>query len=218
MSSPVRPALRLPGPYSAVVFDMDGLLVHTERQWLQAKIILFERYGRELTEADQAAVFGAADLQSVTYFAGRFGLPPERIAGLQGEYLDIIGDLVDQGVDLTDGSVELVERVGGTVPVALASNTRRSLVDKILAQTPFGPHVDAISTGDEVAPKPAPDVYLLACERLGIDPTTAVAVEDSPTGIRAAQSAGLTCIGVPSNPREPLDTADLVVGSLTELL
>ena len=49
----------------------------------------------ELTEADKAAVFGAADLQSVTYFAGRFGLPPERIADLRGEYLGIIGKLID---------------------------------------------------------------------------------------------------------------------------
>ncbi len=218
MTSPVPPALRLPGPYPAVVFDLDGLLVHTERQWLQAKVTLFERHGRELTEADQVAVFGAADLQSVTYFAGRFGLPPERIAGLQTEYLDIIGSLIDKGVELTDGSAELIERVSGKVPVALASNTRRTLVDRILVQTPFGQHIDAISTGDEVAPKPAPDVYLLACERLGVDPTGAVAVEDSPTGIRAAQSAGLTCIGVPSNPREPLEMADLVVESLTELL
>ena len=192
--------------------------MHTERQWLQAKIILFERYDRELSEADKAAVFGAADLQSVTYFAGRFGLPPERIADLQGEYLDIIGGLIDRGVDLTEGSVELVERISRSVPVALASNTRRGLVDKVLAQTPFAPHLDAISTGDEVAPKPAPDVYLLACERLGVDPASAVAVEDSPTGVRAAHAAGLTCIGVPSNPTEPLAEADLAVASLAELL
>jgi beta-phosphoglucomutase-like phosphatase (HAD superfamily) len=201
-----------------VVFDMDGLLVHTERQWLQAKIVLFERYGATLTQADKAAVFGAADLQSVTYFAGRFGLPAERIPDLRDEYLDIIAELIDGGVELTAGAGELVASLAPLVPLGLASNTRRSLVDHVLAQTPLGGAFSAIATGDEVPPKPAPDVYRLACERLGVDPTTAVAIEDSPTGVRAAHAAGLACIGVPSDADHPLVEADAVVGSLTELL
>ncbi len=218
MSSLVPPPPQLPGPYAAVVFDMDGLLVHTERQWLQAKIVLFERYGTTLTQADKAAVFGAADLQSVTYFAGRFGLPAERIPDLRDEYLDIIAELIDGGVELTAGAAELVASLAPLVPLALASNTRRSLVDHVLAQTPFGGAFSAIATGDEVPPKPAPDVYRLACERLGVDPTTAVAIEDSPTGVSAAHAAGLACIGVPSDADHPLVEADAVVGSLTELL
>ncbi len=214
----LAPPPQLPGRFASVVFDMDGLLVHTERHWLRAKIILFERYGAQLTDADKAAVFGAADLQSVTYFAGRLGVPPERIPGLQDEYLAIIGDLIDDGVELTDGSTELIGRLKGVVPVGLASNTRRTLVDRVLRQTPFGGWFDAIATGDEVTPKPAPDVYLLACERLGVEPTAAVAVEDSPTGVRAARAAGLTCIGVPSDANHPLPEADYVVASLAELL
>ena len=75
MSQPC-PATPLPGPYAAVVFDMDGLLVHTERQWLQAKLVLFENHGCELTRADRTAVFGVADLETVTYFARRFGFGP----------------------------------------------------------------------------------------------------------------------------------------------
>jgi HAD superfamily hydrolase (TIGR01509 family) len=213
----VRPALQLPGPYAAVVFDMDGLLVHTERQWLQAKTTLFERYGKELTDADKAAVFGSAELQSVTYFAGRLGLPDDRIGDLLLEYRAIIGELIDAGVELTDGAAELIERLSGNVPLGLASNTRRGLVDKVLSQTPFSGIFDAITTGDEVTPKPAPDIYLLACRRLGVAPGAALALEDSPTGVRAAQAAGLTCIGVPSDPAEPLTQADRVVASLAEL-
>ncbi len=214
----VRPGIRLPGPYAAVVFDMDGLLVHTERQWLQAKTILFERYGARLTEADKQAVFGTSELRSVTHFAGRFGLPDERIEDLRLEYRDIIVGLIEAGVEVTPGATELVERLSDQVPIGLASNTRRSLVDRVLAQTPFGDRFAAISTGDEVEPKPAPDIYQLACRRLGVDPHGAVALEDSPTGVQAAQAAGLTCIGVPSDPAEQLARADHVVASLTELL
>lgn len=218
MTSLVRSPIKLPGSFAAVVFDMDGLLVHTERQWLEAKLVLFERYGAELTDADRTAVFGAADLESATYFASRFGLPPERIPNLRDEYIEIIGDLIDTGVELTDGATELIGRLRADVPLGLASNTRRSLVDRVLWQTPFGEWFDAVATGHEVSPKPAPDVYLLACERLGVDPTAAIAVEDSPTGVKAAQAAGLACIGVPSDANHPLPEADYVVGSLAELL
>jgi beta-phosphoglucomutase-like phosphatase (HAD superfamily) len=218
LSSHVQPSPRLPGPYAAVVFDMDGLLVHTERQWLQAKLVLFENHGCELTRADRTAVFGVADLETVTYFARRFGLPDARVADLQDEYLDIIGRLIDDGIELTDGATELVTYLQAHVPLALATNTRRPLVDRILRQTPFASAFGAIATGEEVPPKPAPDVYRLACQRLGVEPPHAVAIEDSPTGVRAAQAAGLTCIGVPSDSEHPLPEADHLVGSLRELL
>jgi HAD superfamily hydrolase (TIGR01509 family) len=197
---------------------MDGLLVHTERQWLQAKTILFERHAAQLTRADQAAVFGAADLESVTYFAGRLGLPDDAIEDLRHEYMAIIGELIAQGVELTDGATELFEALEDEVPLGLASNTRRTLVDEVLRQTPFAGRFGAIATGDEVSPKPAPDVYALVCERLGVVPGESVAVEDSPTGVVAAKAAGLTCIGVPSNPHEPLTEADYRAASLVELL
>jgi HAD superfamily hydrolase (TIGR01509 family) len=214
----IRPSLTLPGRWQGVVFDMDGLLVHTERQWLQAKLELFRRYDRQLTAADRAAVFGFADLQSVTYFADRFGLPLDRVPELQAEYLAIVEELIDRGIEITAGAPELVERLRRRVPIALASNTRRALVDRILAHTPFAESFGAIATGDEVPPKPAPDVYLLACRRIEVEPASAVAVEDSPTGVRAARAAGLACIGVPSDSDHPLIEADFQVESLTELL
>jgi HAD superfamily hydrolase (TIGR01509 family) len=217
-STPAPPSLTLPGPWKAVVFDMDGLLVHTERQWLEAKLELCRRYDHELNEADRAAVFGAADGESARYFATVFGLGEDRVEQVREEYMDIVGELIDGGVEVTDGAAELIERLRGRVPIGLASNTRRSLVDRVLAQTPFADSFVAITTGDEVPPKPAPDVYRTACERIGADPGAAVAVEDSPTGVKAARAAGLTCIGVPSDPDHPLSEADHQVAALTELL
>lgn len=218
MSVSTRPSPALPGSWQAVVFDLDGLLVHTERQWLQAKEELFRRYGYQLTADDRAAVFGHSDERTARYFASRFGLPETQVEALRLEYLGIVGSLIDGGVELTDGATELIGRLRGRVPIALASNTRRTLVDRILHQTPFGGWFDAIATGDEVPPKPAPDVYRLACERIGAAVASAVAVEDSPTGIRAAKAAGLSTIGVPSDRAHPLAEADHQVTSLTELL
>ena len=169
-STPLRPSPTLPGPWAAVVFDMDGLLVHTERQWLQAKLELFRRHGQELSEADRASVFGLADLETATFFADRLGVPAREVPDLRAEYIEIVGELIDTEVEITAGATELLASLRGRVPIALASNTRRSLVDRILAQTPFGGWFGAIATGDEATPKPAPDVYLLACARIGADP------------------------------------------------
>lgn len=219
MSSTSVPArLTLPGPFKAVVSDMDGLLVKTDPTWVQAKVMLFGRYGVTFHEDDQRAVFGAAEIHSATYFTKRLGLPQDEIPRIRDEYMAIVHRLFEDPVEINPGAAELVAHLAGRVPLGLASNTRRSLVDEVLANTPFAADFDAIATGDEVEPKPAPDVYQLACRRLGVDPADAVALEDSPLGVAAAKAAGLTCIGVPSNPGEPLLTADLVVESLTELL
>jgi HAD superfamily hydrolase (TIGR01509 family) len=103
------------------------------------------------------------------------------------------------------------------VPVGLASNTRRPLVELVLARAQLGPF-DAIVTGDEAAPKPDPGLYREACRRLGVAPERACAVEDSPTGVRGAKAAGLPCIAVPSDPDNRPADADRTVDSLLELI
>ena len=218
MSNPTTTPVRLPGAYLAVVCDLDGLLVQTEKLWSAAKDTLFSRHGVAYSDADHLAVFGTSDVFTAQYFTRRFGAPPEAMDAIRDEYMEIASDLFTGGVEISLGAIELVERLSGSVPLALASNTRRPQVSIILASTPFAERFDAIVTGDDGTPKPAPDLYRLACSRLGVDPVDAVALEDSPTGVAAAKAAGLTVIGVPSHPDEQLAQADIVVGSLVELL
>jgi HAD superfamily hydrolase (TIGR01509 family) len=179
---------------------------------------LFARYGATLGEEDLAAVFGRSEMDSARYFGARFGLPEERIEPLRDEYLAIVSDLFDHGVEPTTGALELLASVRGRVPLAVASNSRLALMRTALRVLPASGGFDVVVSGEEARPKPAPDLYLLACARLGVDPSTAVALEDSPTGVRAARAAGLTCIGVPSDPRHPLAEADHVVASLLDLV
>jgi HAD superfamily hydrolase (TIGR01509 family) len=214
----VDPAITLPGAFKAVVCDMDGLLVKTERQWLMAKVELFARYGATLGEEDLAAVFGRSEMDSARYFAARFGLPEERVLALRDEYLAIVSDLFDQGVEPTTGALELLSSLRGRMRLAVASNSRLTLMRTALRVFPAGIPFDVVVSGEEARAKPAPDLYLLACRRLGVEPSAAVALEDSPTGVKAAQAAGLTCIGVPSDPRHPLREADHVVASLLDLI
>ena len=105
------------------------------------------------------------------------------------------------------------------VPLALASNSPRFLVDDALATAELADAFNVIVTSDDVEhPKPAPDIYLLACERLGVPPSHALALEDSASGVTAAKAAGLDCIAVPMFAETDVSAADRVVDSLERLL
>ena len=92
-------------------------------------------------------------------------------------------------------------------------------MDTALATARLAEAFDAIVTADDVSDgKPAPDIYLLACERLGVRPEDSLALEDTPSGIAAAKAAGLACIAVPQFAETDVSEADRVIDSLEELL
>jgi len=222
--APVEPTAQadtdpfLPGRYRAVVFDLDGLLVETETIWMEAKVRLFRAHRVEFTVEDHRAVFGTSEDFTARTFLGRFGLDEEQMPAIIEEYLGTAAAIFATGVEKREGATEIIAALRGRVPLGLASNTRREMVDLILERAGLAGCFDAIATGDEARPKPEPDVYALACARLGVTPTDAVAIEDSPTGVRAAKAAGMTCIAVPSDPEVDLVDADRVVASLLDLL
>jgi HAD superfamily hydrolase (TIGR01509 family) len=123
----------------------------------------------------------------------------------------------EHGVDPMPGAAELVVALADRVPVAVASNTHEVDTRRVLIRSGLPDVFTAIvCAGDGISPKPAPDVYVAACAALGAEPSAAIALEDSPTGVAAARAAGMHVIGVPSTPGVPLD-AHRVVASLTDV-
>ena len=113
------------------------------------------------------------------------------------------------------GAEELVARLQGRTPIAVASNTPNRLVRGALACAGMLDSFEVVVTADHVAePKPSPDVYLRACELLGAPSPRTIGLEDSPTGVAALRAAGMYAIGVPSFPGVRLDGADLVAEAL----
>jgi HAD superfamily hydrolase (TIGR01509 family) len=123
-------------------------------------------------------------------------------------------------VEPRPGAVALVDGLlAAGIPIAVASNSPRAFLDRVLRSSGMAERFTVTVAGDEVPrPKPAPDIYLEACRRLGADPAASVGLEDSPTGAQAAKAAGLTVIGVPYLADMEIPDADITAGSLADAI
>ena len=205
--------------YRAVIFDMDGLLLDTEVLWQRSEARLFRRHGGEFTMADKLRAIGTPIDEACRYFAERLGLPVDEAPALERELLELMRHELARQVRGRPGAIELVRRLRGRVPLGLASNSYRDLVDLALKTAALTDAFDCVVTADDVArPKPAPDLYLLACQRLRVPPRDAVALEDSASGVAAAKAAGLACIAVPQYAETDVSAADRIIDSLEDLL
>jgi HAD superfamily hydrolase (TIGR01509 family) len=202
---------------TAVLFDMDGLLVDSEPLWLEAETAVMARLGADWTPADQVQLLGGSLDRTVRYLLAKATrpAPPGQVA----EWLmSGVAELVrDRGVPVRPGARELlVEVVAAGLPHALVTSSERRFMDAVLART--GLRFDALVCANDVSvTKPDPEPYLLAAKLLGTDPDCCFALEDSPNGVASAEAAGCRVIAVPS--LVPIGPAPgrTVVRSLTEL-
>ena len=206
---------------AAVVFDMDGVIVDSEQVWDEVR----ERYVREAggTYTDSATrdMMGMSSVEWSRYMADRLGVPgtPEEInAAIVSRMLERYGEVPP----LIPGAVEAVRRCAERWPLAVASSSNPELIEVVLDVAGLHDVIPVVVSSQEVARgKPAPDVYLEAARRLGVDPQVCAAVEDSHNGIRSAKAAGMRVIAIP-NPHFPPDEdalaqADVVLRSIDEL-
>ena len=192
------PDVRRSQPPDAVVFDCDGLLLDTEECWTRAEDQLFTRHGGAFTPELKRIMLGKAGQQTAAILEQALD-QPGRGEALRLELLELARGEVAACAMPRAGAAELVAELRGSVPIAVASNSPRAILDMALECAGMSGAFDVVLGGDEVAePKPAPDIYATACRLLGADPGRSVALEDSPTGVAAARAAGLYVIGVPS--------------------
>jgi len=204
----------------AVVFDLDGVLIQTEEIWDKVREGLARARGGRYGEEEQRAMMGMSSPEWSRYMHEHVGLrePPDAIAA------EVVGLMIEryrERLPLIDGAAEAVERLAARWPLGLASSSNRPLIDLVLDLSGLAPLFRATVSSEEVARgKPAPDVYLEACRRLGVEPPRAAAIEDSHAGIGSARAAGMRVVAIPNPaypPGEALAEADVVLVSLAEL-
>jgi len=209
------------GPHThevaAVLWDMDGTLVDTERYWMDAESELVTRCGGSWNHEDALTLIGAGLSYAATLFQSRgVSLSTEQIVTELSSRVE--ERLRTEGPPWRPGALELLHELSeASVPTALVTMSLRSTTNAVMAAIPF-PAFTVSVTGDEVTrPKPDPEPYLHAARLLGVDIRRCVAIEDSPTGLAAAAASGAVAIGVPNYVPLDSDVATVLLPTLAHV-
>lgn len=203
----------MPAQTSAVIFDMDGVLTDSEHLISQAAVAMFRERGLSVQPEDFHPFIGTGETRYLGGVAEKYRFPLDLAAAKTRTY-ELYLELVPAALHAFPGATDLVRtcRAAG-LRTALASSADRIKIDANLHKIGLPPEGwDAIVTGEDVEhKKPAPDIFLAAARKLGLETVACVVVEDAINGVQAAKAAGMRCIAVAQSfPADRLGQADLV--------
>lgn len=205
----------------AAIFDMDGLLIDSEPLWRRAEKQVFGKLSITLTEAMCEETMGLRTDEVIHHWYQCFPWSGKSSKAVEQELVATVQHLIaTQGEALAGVYETLTIFKDAEFPLGLASSSAPCLIEATVEKLGIRDYFYALcSATDEVCGKPDPAVYLTTAKRLGVSPTQCVAFEDSLTGLRSAQAAGMTVVAVPTpahydDPR--FDCADIKLQSLME--
>ena len=206
------------GTSSAVIFDMDGVLLDSEPLHYEAVRQILAEQGVAFPLEDYFRYLGTTLTSTWDDLCDRYpvAMPFEQF---EARYNDDVLAQYQAGAPLIRGARELVEQLRHAgVPVAVASSSHRQWVEAALTGAGLRQYFDQTTAGDEVSMgKPSPEIYLKAADKLGVDPAACIAVEDAPAGVKSATAAGMKVVLVRSELTNDLDlAADWQVDDLTD--
>ena len=200
-----------------IVFDLDGVLVDSEALAWQAWRTALAEYGYEITDDDIGSLTGRTERNAYDFFATQVELPPFEI--VWERISEVMFRLFDSRLEAFEDAADTLEVLAGRGHrMAVASSSSRDRVLHSLDAVGLREHFEAFAGGDEAEHgKPAPDLFVMAATRLGVEPADCLAVEDSPHGVQAALAAGMYVIAVERDmfSAEDLRAAHVVVPRLT---
>ncbi len=205
----------------AAIFDLDGLLIDSEPLWRVAETEVFGRVGIPLTDRMCDETMGLRASEVVAHWYRRYPWKGRSLRWVEEQIVQRVESLIrERGTALPGVHGVLSALAAALYPTALASSSSHNLIDAAIETLNLGRYFEIrCSASDEKHGKPHPAVYLSAAARLGVDPTTCVAFEDSIAGLRAGKAAGMTVVAIPARGHyedSRYDQADLKLKSLVD--
>jgi beta-phosphoglucomutase len=217
--SPAHPRSSIAAPLQALIWDLDGVIVDSSEQHRLSWQQLAAETGVTFTDENFWETFGRSNAAIIPLHWGA-RLSAEEVAALADRKEVYFRALLNENLHALPGSLELMQeaREAG-LRQSLASSAPMENITAISEGLGLGCWLDAFVSGDKLPRgKPAPDIFLLAAERLGVAPAFCVVIEDAPAGVAAAKAAGMRCLAVTnSHPAASLAAADRIVDALTEV-
>ena len=206
--------------YSAVIFDMDGVLVNTEEHFRSVDHTFLQTIIPSWSAEDQRAILGMSIDRVFTHVLERGVYSGSREAFL-AHYEGLASHIFGSAVELYPDAASAIRDLSGYLPLGLCSSSPHRWIDRVLTRFDLQRHFSVVVSAEDVAmqPKPAPQIYLKACELLNLPSKQCVAVEDTAKGIASAKGAGCFVVGYRNgvNDAQDFSACDATIGSLGEL-
>jgi len=203
--------------FESVLFDMDGLTINSEPEWLEAEREVTASFGYTWTKEDQAHCLGGP-LHKVGEYMSKVTNSSEPGDYFHRKLVDLMTEKITISASFMPGARELIRNLHiAGVPMALVSASPRALVDAALSHVKPIPFKATISSDDVLNTKPDPEGYLKAARMLDVDIRNSLILEDSATGVAAARASGARVIAVPHLVEIEADHQTKVINSLEDL-
>jgi len=183
---------------SVVIFDMDGLMIDSESVYWDVGRRLAQSFGKEVSDKTLGSMMGRKPIESMAVFATDLGLsaPPAEL--LERRDTEVF-ETLKRGVTPMPGLITALNALRGRYRLAIATSATRKFLDMVIGQLKIADRFEALQTSDDVIDgKPAPEIYLKAMAKLGVDGKACAVLEDSSNGALAGKRAGAYTIAVPS--------------------
>ena len=203
---------------AAIIFDMDGTLVATTEADFLAWQRIFADAGRQLSFEDYFPLLGKKSHDVVYHVLHLEGESAENALNAKMRYFEEI--VSEKGISLMPNAEILLKKLKSLgIPLALATSSRKLKMELVLEEVGLLEYFDVLVSGEDVKKgKPSPDIFLLAAEKLNVEPGHCIVVEDAVSGVKAAKDAGMKCIAVTNTHNaEDLTIADMVISDFSEL-
>lgn len=201
--------------FGAVLWDMDGTLVDTEPYWLKSEQEFAKNHNAEWEMGDAEQFIGYSLYDTADLLRKKFNLQNQTDQQIIDQLTSGVVQQIEDQLPFRPGALELLRELKSLdIPTALVTMSMSEMANSVVDRIPFKAF-DVVLGGDQVQfGKPHPEPYLRAAEKLGLDPSDCIALEDSKTGLTSAETAGTVAIGIPHIAKIPAQPGRILIDSL----